>query len=162
MTETNWRSQSLPESFKALNKKTGGIHTCERTSDATYRIGWKYAEDEQYWTHYAEGTLKEIIYKDKAWEIMEDVKVVTHHKDLLGKYWMFCDGVPDTSKKQCVTLTDIQEFCKENSAEITFAYIHGEPHYDVFFGDSEVAQTNSDEELVEIMKAIRVLYGNKG
>lgn len=278
MTETNWRSQSLPESFKAINRTSACIYTCKRESEGQYKITWQYNGSGNYNVIYGEDTLKEIIYRDCNWRIMEDTKKqlptrfqftcpnvdllftaelfgheykvtwdgmsnpayydnndyfagnftklgwkivedvkqeslacklpekfkftstvcidkqrvftaildfdvykVTFHGAVMdywygvaqmqdevaqGKFIIQTNAAEETLEqcpgKQIVSLQDIQEFCKECSAEITFAYIHGEPHYDVFFGDTEIAQAESDEKLMEIMKAIRVLYGKKG
>lgn len=205
MTE-NWRHQSLSDSFKALNKKTDALYTCKRDSEGTYSVSWPYGtEGKVYCVTYGESTLKEIIYRDKQWSIMEYAKkelpdkfkftcpndstvftatleselyevtwpvggenfsttycAHTVEDHISGCLWKIVEETPEQCHgKQIVSLQDIQEFCKECSAEITFAYIHGEPHYDVFYSGSEIAQAESDEGLVEIMKAIRVLYGSK-
>lgn len=84
------RHKTLPDNFKAVSKSYGQVYNVTLMQYDTYLVSWTMGGEGRGGgegsTYYTGTVLKEIIYKDKVWEIMED----TVKKELPGIFKFTC------------------------------------------------------------------------
>jgi len=128
------RKNNLPDNFKAVSKSSGQVYNVSLVLYDTYLVSWDAAilgRGGAGSTYYTRNVLKEIIYKDKAWEIIED----------------------DAPASKPRLLENIKEFCKNTGSSVT---IH-EKGFDVYYGMEDVAVVESEEDLIAVMDAVKLL-----
>lgn len=128
------KREHLPDSFKAVSYLTEVEYYCKKIGDTTYEVSWgtPSAFNTPGSTTYAEGALKEIIFSDKAWKIIEEDSVA------------------------CDTLEAIKTFCKANSQHTVVISEKGfEVYWDECGGEPLVAE--SEEKLLDVLKAVTLI-----